>query len=301
MHIRFLLLTTLILLIPAIGLAYGQGVDRTIYMDIDEHGVTEVVISTSLDEGLHEIPLPVPPLVPTIVATSNGLFLPIVYDNGNLYMVLDRAAKVEISYIANVSVTDGVFVLEIVTSDIVELRIPQNIILLSWPHEHVVSARVEQGVLILGLRGPTTIRYTVRVLMPPTATPTPTIQTPTPTPKPTPTQPPATPPTEPYWYLLPIAVVIATGLAVFIYFLTRKRGSKSEVSVLLGDVDMAIVKALESSGGRAFQSELQSHLGIPKTTLWKHIKKLEKLGIIKVEKVGGKNVVVLIKKVKSGS
>jgi len=57
-----------------------------------------------------------------------------------------------------------------------------------------------------------------------------------------------------------------------------------------------IIKTLEKKGGSAFQSELQRAIPIPKTTLWRHIKKLERMGIVRIEKVGNQNRVVLVKK-----
>ncbi|MEM4896228.1 MAG: winged helix-turn-helix transcriptional regulator, partial [Ignisphaera sp.] len=75
------------------------------------------------------------------------------------------------------------------------------------------------------------------------------------------------------------------------------RGSR-ELTEMLNDVDIAIIKILGAKGGSALQTELQNSVNVPKTTLWRHIKKLEKFGIIRVEKVGLQNRIVLIKKVK---
>lgn len=75
------------------------------------------------------------------------------------------------------------------------------------------------------------------------------------------------------------------------------RARREEEGITLSDLDVAILKCLEKRGGYALQSELQKDLPtVPRTTLWRHVKKLERLGYVKIEKVGQQNRVVIVKR-----
>ena len=91
----------------------------------------------------------------------------------------------------------------------------------------------------------------------------------------------------------PIAVA-AAAIAVVVFLRFRRSGSPALHA--LGDVDKAIIEKLVEKGGSALQSELQKELGVPKTTLWRHIKKLEKLGFVRIEKEATFNRVVLLRR-----
>lgn len=285
-----------------------QDYRKEIVIDIDPEGVANVTINLDLDEGLNEIRLPVEPLVITILATSNGKAVPTIYEDNTLHLILDTPSRVKISYIANISITNTVFYLDIKTPDIVQIRIPiDSIILLSWPEENIVNYSYAQGILTLYVIGPITIRYTSKIYAtprPPTNT-TAVIESPTPQPTSQPTlQTPttATPTVQelPWVMLLVIVVLMVGGSGIAIYiFIKRRRGVHKGMLELLSDVDLAIIKALEARGGSALQTEIQEDVKVPRTTLWRHIKKLERLGIVRVEKVGLQNRVILVRKVKT--
>ena len=63
----------------------------------------------------------------------------------------------------------------------------------------------------------------------------------------------------------------------------------------LSDIEKRIVELLISRGGSMLQSELYRLLDIPRTTLWRYVRRLEEKGIIKVEKVNRLNKIVLLK------
>ena len=278
----------------------------SIVVNIDEDGIVDVTILMEVDEGVHSIPAPVDPIYLTITATANNIPLPIIYSNGYLYFVLDSKADVIINYIANVSMDNGIFNLGIRADEVVEVRIPSNIVLLSWPGDNLVDAKVNQSMLILFLKGPLTLKY---VIKPSTKSPPPTLTnwtSPTISPAPQPSTPSQSPTPSPIQtptaqYPEPTTLVTVLGVIVIAVILTayliRRRGASASNGVL-DDVDKNIIKALEARGGTALQSELQSDVKVPKTTLWRHVRKLEKLGIVKVEKVGLQNKIVLMKKVK---
>lgn len=253
-------------------------------VSLDEYGTALVEIHIYLDNGLQTIELPIEPIPETIIATANEKPIPVIYENNTLYLIVEESSTIEISYIANTSIKDGIFYLIIKRNISAILKIPiASIILLTLPRE-IISYKEEDNTFILIIRGPQELRYTLRI---PTTTP---IQT--------------NPPTTPIsiegigyiWIYIIVIIIIASFSIIVIYLIKRRR--PRVLTEMLSDIDIAIIKILESKGGTALQTELQDNINIPRTTLWRHIKKLEKLGIVKIEKIGLQNRIVLIKKVK---
>lgn len=95
------------------------------------------------------------------------------------------------------------------------------------------------------------------------------------------------------WSLLPaIAVATAMSTALLLAFKTlrRRRSLPDQVS----QADSEVLELIRSKGGRMFESELRDILGIPKTSAWRRVKKLEKLGLVRTRKVGAQNEVELV-------
>jgi len=104
-----------------------------------------------------------------------------------------------------------------------------------------------------------------------------------------------------------IGAVAAAGAGGVFALTRRKRGGgakavkpyareRREVDVekiasedRLRDEDSDGVMALADSGGEALESEIRSRLNLPKTTLWRAAKRLEREGYIKIETVAGQN------------
>ena len=57
--------------------------------------------------------------------------------------------------------------------------------------------------------------------------------------------------------------------------------------------DQELLVFLRESGGQAFEAEIRSHFKLPKTTVWRMIKRLEREGLVEVVKIGGQNLVKL--------
>ncbi|MEM0456622.1 MAG: hypothetical protein QXY58_04560 [Nitrososphaerota archaeon] len=100
------------------------------------------------------------------------------------------------------------------------------------------------------------------------------------------TQPVEVMPTSAYYALVVCAIItIAVGL-VLIKHRKRFKGLKTE--------EAEIVRFLKENNGRALEAELREAFpNIPRTTMWRLIKRLEKKGILRVRKVGLQNVVEL--------
>jgi len=81
-------------------------------------------------------------------------------------------------------------------------------------------------------------------------------------------------------------IALIVGLAVF---LRRRSRFPSELS----PVDNEVLQFIRSRGGRVFEFELRDYLGLPKTSAWRRVKRLEKMGLIRTRKVGSQNEVEL--------
>jgi uncharacterized membrane protein len=92
-------------------------------------------------------------------------------------------------------------------------------------------------------------------------------------------------------YGVPIAAIAALaffGISFVITILRRRRLQK------LRSEEAEILKFIKQKGGRAFEAELRERFPeIPRTSMWRLIRRLEKQGIVSVKKVGMLNVVEL--------
>ncbi len=254
-----------------------------VMVSLDEYGTALVEIRIHLDNGLQTIELPIEPIPETIMAVANEKPIPVIYENDTLYLIVEESSTIEISYIANISIKDGIFYLIIKRDISAILKIPVvNIILLTLPRE-IISYKEEDNTFILMIKGPQELRYTLRI-------PTTPIQT-------SPSLTPINIGGIDYIWIYIRAIIFIASFSVIVIYLIKRRKPRV-LTEMLSDIDIAIIKILESKGGMALQTELQDNINIPRTTLWRHIKKLEKLGIVRIEKVGLQNRIVLIKKVK---
>ncbi|MCS7363938.1 MAG: hypothetical protein NDF54_00670 [archaeon GB-1867-035] len=94
------------------------------------------------------------------------------------------------------------------------------------------------------------------------------------------------------------------GLIIFsMIFLFYKRKRVIDVSQIfrkypeLRDDEKNILMFIANRGGKIFEAELRNAFpDIPRTTLWRMIRRLNKMGILRVIKIGGQNQVELIYK-----
>ncbi|RLG76659.1 MAG: hypothetical protein DRO23_00290 [Thermoprotei archaeon] len=68
-----------------------------------------------------------------------------------------------------------------------------------------------------------------------------------------------------------------------------------ETAPLIDEKDRQILEVLRKLGGEAAQTTVVKYTGLPKSTISRKIKKLEKLGYIKVIKRGRVNILKIIK------
>jgi len=90
-----------------------------------------------------------------------------------------------------------------------------------------------------------------------------------------------------------LAAAAASAAAVVALVVVARRRGAEEALAELSEEDVRILDALRRLGGGALQSELQKAVGMPLTTLWRRVKRLERLGYVVVEKKAGRNYVRL--------
>lgn len=88
-----------------------------------------------------------------------------------------------------------------------------------------------------------------------------------------------------------IAMVAAAG-ASFVWW--RRRGI-GPVSRDLRPDDVQVLNFIQEKGGRVLELEIRARFALPKTSAWRQIKRLERLGYVKVTKTGTQNQIEIIK------
>ena len=103
----------------------------------------------------------------------------------------------------------------------------------------------------------------------------------------------------PVEYLVAAAVAVA-AIFVAAFFLVRKRGPNVEkifkAHPYLNKEEKDVIRFLADNERKAFESQIREQFpDIPRTSLWRLVRRLEKLEIVKVKKIGLENQVKLKK------
>jgi len=99
---------------------------------------------------------------------------------------------------------------------------------------------------------------------------------------------------------LAVAAVAVAAIFVAAFFLVRKRGPDVEkifkMHPRLNKEEKDVIQFLAENEGKTFESQIRERFpDIPRTSLWRLVKRLEKLEILKVKKIGLENQVELKK------
>ncbi len=93
--------------------------------------------------------------------------------------------------------------------------------------------------------------------------------------------------------LLVAAVVVA---AVVLRLARRRSVSAGSQTVELRPDDAKVIDFIEEKGGKVLEPEIRMQFALPKTSAWRQIKRLERLGFVRVTKIGSQNQVELLRK-----
>ena len=96
--------------------------------------------------------------------------------------------------------------------------------------------------------------------------------------------------------LLPVAgaVVVVAVFAVLLW--RRRRPGLGTTGAQLRPDDIQVLNFIREKGGKVSEPEIRTRFALPKTSTWRQIKRLERLGWVKVVKVGAQNQIELLKK-----
>jgi len=269
MNKNILITIMLFLLIYTISIYPVYSQNQVVEVTIRSDGVVSVEMNVTVSVGINHIKLPIEPIPESINVVEDGKNIPPIYYNKTIVIPIEKSGTAIITYIANVTIKGGKATIEIGSAEVV-LKVMKGIVLLSIP-KNVNEFKTIDNTIVINFLGPAELSYTIAKS------------------KPAPSAP-ATAryfPMFPWW--IPVISIAAIVIIISIYVSTRRRHSR------LDHLDRDILDVLRKKGGKALQSELMNELDIPKTTLWRHVKRLEALGYVKIEKVGRVNVVELIK------
>jgi uncharacterized membrane protein len=94
------------------------------------------------------------------------------------------------------------------------------------------------------------------------------------------------------------ALVAVAAIVIVVFFLLKKRKPNAEKIVKLhpqlNKEEQDVIQFLTENQGKAFESQIRERFPeIPRTSLWRLVRRLEKLDIVKVKKIGLENQVEL--------
>jgi uncharacterized membrane protein len=90
------------------------------------------------------------------------------------------------------------------------------------------------------------------------------------------------------------AGVITIAVAALLILWWRRRGVKPASNDLRPD-DLQVLNFIQEKGGKVLEPEIRMKFALPKTSGWRQIKRLERLGYVKVTKIGSQNQIEIVK------
>jgi len=158
----------------------------------------------------------------------------------------------------------------------------------------VISLAGGKQVLLLG-PGPWEISYTLPVIVEPQPDLQERPQQPVPAQNP-PQQLPLTPQMGANLSVLWIpALGVAAVVGAFLFYRMRK-SPQIDTDVKLRPEEEALLNFLAENGRKALESDLRKKFIIPKTSMWRMSKRLERFGYVKINRYGSQNELELLKK-----
>jgi uncharacterized membrane protein len=65
--------------------------------------------------------------------------------------------------------------------------------------------------------------------------------------------------------------------------------------------DVQVLNFIQEKGGKVLEPEIRTRFALPKTSAWRQIKRLERMGYVKVTKIGSQNQIELVKNKEPGA
>lgn len=249
--------------------------------------------------------LPAPPLSQVAAYMPNGTPIPSWVVGNRLYVLQDGEPAI-VEYVPQYTNASGVLAISVeATGGAIAVAPPGIMIYEISPPNYSIIAVNKSGLYIAIKTRNATIKYAPIAITISSATSTTAVATTATTSMRT-TSMPGTPTTSTRSATsaaLPIAIanyvyaaVAAAAATAAIYFLAVRLSSRREDCMSLGDTDLYILRTLDKLGGRAARPALAQALGLPASTLHKHLHKLSRYGYIRLVTEGGVQKIELLKK-----
>ena len=100
------------------------------------------------------------------------------------------------------------------------------------------------------------------------------------------------------WVVLGAAVAIAAAGLAYWWF---RRSRLEPVSGDLRPDDLQVLNFIREKGGKVLEPEIRMRFALPKTSAWRQIKRLERMGYVKVTKIGSQNQIEILKERNGGA
>lgn len=94
-----------------------------------------------------------------------------------------------------------------------------------------------------------------------------------------------------------VAVVVIGGAAI----LWWRRHRSPPVGGDLRPDDVRVLDFIRERGGKVLEPEIRTKFALPKTSAWRQIKRLERLGYVKVTKIGSQNQIEIVREKGAGA
>ena len=259
----------------------------TVMITIQNSGVVTVEITGPVVTGLNTFQAPVTPILGTILAEVEGMPTPPIYVNKTIIVPADGSGTTKISYVANVTLIDGRAEFTFEGDEPAILRVEKGVILLTLPEVILETALVGE-LLEIRFQGPTTLAYVLEEAVKPAER-----EAVRPATEGVEEKPVVSPlaPIIPY-----VAGAVVASLLVSFYLWRRHKVSRMGKVIELDDVDKTILAKLMERGGTITQGELYRSLDLPKTTIWRHVRRLSLAGYLRIEPVGRTNQLRLLRR-----
>ncbi|HEV2138532.1 MAG TPA: hypothetical protein VGR53_06790 [Nitrososphaerales archaeon] len=96
------------------------------------------------------------------------------------------------------------------------------------------------------------------------------------------------------------AVLLAVAVGGLLFRWWRRRGL-GPVSGELRPDDVQVLNFIQDKGGKVLEPEIRIRFALPKTSAWRQIKRLERLGYVKVTKIGSQNQIEMLRQRDAGA
>ncbi|HEV2227042.1 MAG TPA: hypothetical protein VGR56_09610 [Nitrososphaerales archaeon] len=96
------------------------------------------------------------------------------------------------------------------------------------------------------------------------------------------------------------AIVLGVAVGGLFFRWWRKRGL-GPVSGELRPDDVQVLNFIQEKGGKVLEPEIRTRFALPKTSAWRQIKRLERLGYVKVTKIGSQNQIEILRQRDAGA